>query len=900
MTGNLYVVDPVNHTIRRVTPGGMVTTFAGLAGVNGSGGGGDRCVVRARPARARHEAGSQSFLANSGFRGLNGRTGQRADRQPEIYPPPAMQSTALPPLRLLTGLLFTIAFTTAATAQSNYATPYYFSTFAGIPGGPGDADGPGPEARFKSPKAVAVDLSGNVYVADSDNHMIRKISPAGEVTTLAGSPELVGTSDGSGSNARFNSPQGIACDLAGNLYVADTRNHTIRKISSSGIVTTLAGSADSAGYADGTGSAARFSQPAGLALDSAGNLYVADLDMHNIRKISPAGLVTTLAGSAVDLTGNVDGTGTAARFGVPSGLAADNAGNLYVADSYNNNVRKISPTGTVTTVVSNGSAATFNNPQGIAVDSLGNIFVTSGTVIDKISPSGAITIQAGSTTDYGKADGIGTNAFFNQHPEGLAVDSNGIVYVADTRSHTVRKITPTGVVTTLAGSAGSDGNSVDGPAIDALFNRPDGVALDGNGNIYVADTTNDTIRKITASGVVTTLAGSVSAWGGTDGTGSAARFDVPGGIAADKSGNVFVADTGSFTIRKITPAGVVTTLAGMAREGGNTDGTGSAARFALPHSVAVEDNGNIFVADTGNHTIRKITSSGLVTTLAGFPGQKGSTDGVGSAALFYLPQGVALDGAGNVYVADTYNQTIRKITPAGLVTTLAGTAGLSGGDDGTGPAAHFDNPAGIAVDNHGNVFVADHNSTIRKITPAGVVTTLAGLRDRHGNQNGIGSTARFSSPGGIAVDQAGVLYVANTFSHNIRKGQLAGPPVISTQPLSQAVSVGSNVQLSVTAGSVPAPTYQWYFNGSAFSGATSGTLSLANARSTDAGDYTVVVTNSLGSVTSDKATLTVGPATPTAPSASSSGGGGGGSINSWFALALVALGVTRKFLGDRC
>ena len=271
--------------------------------------------------------------------------------------------------------------------------------------------------------------------------------------------------------------------------------------------------------------------------------------------------------------------------------------------------------------------------------------------------------------------------------------------------------------TTFAGIAPG---STDGTGSAARFNHPYGVAVDSAGNVYVADTFNNTIRKITPSGVVSTLAGLSGIRGGADGTGSTARFNQPFGVAADNAGNVYVADTANQAIRKITLCGVVTTLAGQIGNPGSADGAGGAARFFYPQSVTADSAGNVYVADTGNNTIRKITSSGVVSTLAGLAGSSGSADDTGSAARFYFPNGVAVDNAGNVYVADSQNYTVRKITPAGAVSTLAGLAGSSGSADGTGSAARFTFPNGVAVDGAGNIYVADAgNNTIRKITPAG-------------------------------------------------------------------------------------------------------------------------------------------------------------------------------------
>jgi sugar lactone lactonase YvrE len=269
--------------------------------------------------------------------------------------------------------------------------------------------------------------------------------------------------------------------------------------------------------------------------------------------------------------------------------------------------------------------------------------------------------------------------------------------VADTVNDTVRQITPSGVVTTLAGAAGQTGSAdtVGGPA---RFSGPEGVATDGAGNVYVADGGNGTIRKI-ASGAVTTLAGTAGVFGNADGTGAAATFEFPMGVGTDSANNVYVADAQNHNIRKVTPAGVVTTLAGPAGVvglGGTTDANGNSARFNGPSGVAVDSAGNVFVADTGNHTIRKITPAGDVTTFAGTALTSGSSDGTGTAARFSFPSGLAIDGSGNLYVADSGNGTIRKITPTGVVTTIAGVAGQAGFQMGTLPG-RLTGPVGVAV-----------------------------------------------------------------------------------------------------------------------------------------------------------------------------------------------------------
>jgi streptogramin lyase len=308
---------------------------------------------------------------------------------------------------------------------------------------------------------------------------------------------------------------------------------------------------------------------------------------------------------------------------------------------------------------------------------------------------------------------------------------------------------PAPQVSTVAGS----GNNAfaDGQGTSASFSFPYGVAVDPNGNAYVGDSTNYRIRKITASGNVTTLAG--SSWAFADGQGTAAKFKTPYGVAVDKNANVYVADFGNCRIRKITPNGNVTTLAGSG-VAGNADGQGTAASFSYPIGVAVDTNGNVYVADYGNHRIRKITASGNVTTLAG-SGTAGYANGQGTAASFNAPTGIAVDTNGNVYVGDQSNNRIRKITPSGNVSTLAGSGNYAFAD-GQGAVASFSSPAGVAVDASGNLYVADYgNNRIRKITPSGTVTTVG--------------EASFNAPAGVAVAANGNLYVADMYNHKIQK-----------------------------------------------------------------------------------------------------------------------------------
>ncbi len=319
------------------------------------------------------------------------------------------------------------------------------------------------------------------------------------------------------------------------------------------------------------------------------------------------------------------------------------------------------------------------------------------------------------------------------------------------------------VVTTLAGN-GAQG-TIDGSGTAASFNYPIGIAVNASGNLYVGDQFNEKVRQITPGGTVTTFAGNGSV-GSTDGAAATAAFYYPTGIAVDASGNIFVTDLGGNTIREITPAGAVTTVAGTGGTG-SLNGPAASATFSEPSGIAVDGSGNLFITDASNNKIREISSGGVVSTFAG-SGAIGSADGTGTAASFYYPYGIAIDGSGNLYVADARNNEIRKITSAGIVTTFAG-SGSPGAADGTGTSATLNYPTGIAIDTAGNLYVADNsNNEIRMITPSGVVTTIAGST-KSGDTDGTGTAAVFEYPYGIAIDKSGNIYVTDQGNDKVRK-----------------------------------------------------------------------------------------------------------------------------------
>jgi hypothetical protein len=451
-------------------------------------------------------------------------------------------------------------------------------------------------------------------------------------------------------------------------------------------------------------------------------------------------------------------------------------------------------------------------------------------------------------------------------------------------------------VVTLAGLPGASG-SADGTGSAARFAAPSDLAVDAAGNLYVADSDNNTVRKVSPAGVVTTLSGQPGVSGSSDGT-SSASFNHPTGIAVDSAGNIYVADTNNNEVRKVTAAGGVSTLAGVAGVTGSNDGSGTSASFHGPSGIAVTATGDLYVSDTLNHTVRKVTSGGTVTTIAGVAGASGFVDATGSAVRFHGPQGLVLDGSGNLFVADTNNNAIRKlVVSSGAVTTVAGQTGAAGSTDGANSQALFHFPSGVGVDASGNLYVADtDNHTLREIAPSGAAGTLAGLAGSSGSADGTGTSARFDFPTGVAVNSSGDIYIADTDNHVIRFVGTPAAPAITMQPQSQTVTAGTNVMFSVTATGKPAPTCQWFFNGAPIGGATSATLSLTNVQSANAGSYTVALTNSTSTVTSNTATLTVNPVSTPPSGGGSSGGGGGGAPSIWFcgSLSLLALAARMR------
>jgi uncharacterized protein (TIGR03437 family) len=647
----------------------------------------------------------------------------------------------------LTGLRLACLATVAACAAFGQA--YTISTFAGS--GP-QTSIPGTSTQLTLPTGVAADSVGNVYLVDPGvNSVLRLDARSGILTRVAGNgtPGYSGD-NGPGSSAQLNAPNAVALDSLGNIYIADSGNNVIRKLSD-GVITTIAGNGTFGFSGDnGPATAAQLNTPNGLAIDGLGNLYVANTSNSRIRKVSQ-GTITTIAGNGTRGFSGDSGPAASAELYYPSAVAVDAAGNLYICDSGNGRIREVS-NGTITTIAGGGKA-------GIGVS------------------------------------GPALNAQFA--PTGLASDPAGNLYISDVLAQLVSKISG-GMISTIAGTGAYGFSGDGGPATSAQLNSPLSVAADSSGNVFIADTYNYRIRKVT-NGTINTVAGGGTQSLGDGGPPIQSQLNSPQGLAADAQGNLYIADSFNNRIRKVAN-GVITTVAGngvrVPGSGGTFSGDGgpaTSAQLSGPQGVAVDTAGNIYIADTSNSRVRKV-SGGIITTVAG-GGKTLGDNGPATSALVNYPSGVAVDAAGNLYIADTNNSRIRKVTfSTGVITTVAGTGTIGySGDNGPAASAQLYAPSAVAVDSAGNLFIADAgNQRVRKVTN-GVITTVAGSIQGLSGDNGPGALAELNSPEGIAVSSNGV-YIADTGNNHIRLLTPGTPPAITLNGIVPIYSSASSIQ----------------------------------------------------------------------------------------------------------
>ncbi len=673
----------------------------------------------------------------------------------------------------------------------------YSQTISTYAGGIGEDSSATVYGRLNGPSSVAFDAAGNILISDNSftalifpnaNGIIRKVNPfTGIINTMQYPYQITY----------------IINDGSGNMYFS-TEDNRVCKMDTSGNTTLIAGTGSTGFGGDGSiATAAVLNRPIGLAIDGTGNLYIADANNSRVRKIDTSGIINTIAGGGSTLGDG--GLAISAQLLQPTGVAVDGLGNIYIADggccsSAMNRIRKVNTLGIISTDAGGGggptvdgvpaTATTISNPWDVRIDGSGNLYISdrSNGRIRKVNSSGIISTVATDMTPYG-----------------ITFDAMGNLYVADDGLHRVSKLnTATGILTTIAGNdTAFNGYSGDGgnPLL-ATFNATGDVAADRFGNLYMID--NGIIRKINASHIVSTFAGnSIIGFSGDGGPATAAELDAPTGICTDRVGNLYIADAGSAHIRKITGS-TITTIAGGGTTGLGDGGPATAAEITT-NDVAVDSIGNVYIADGGHSRVRKISiATGIISTLAG-TGTSGFSGDGGAATIAELanPGSIAVDPKGNVYFADGGNNRVRKIDTSGIITTVAGGGGDSG-DGGPATSAAI-GPGAITIDKYGSLYVASGNE-IRQVDVYGIIHTVAG-----GGTLGIWSehvpaTATALEPAvGITIDTNGNLFIS-TYEYpgvsysSIRKICCLGnvtdrPPLFthgSTQSISICASSGTN------------------------------------------------------------------------------------------------------------
>jgi uncharacterized protein (TIGR03437 family) len=727
-------------------------------------------------------------------------------------------------------LRFSILLLAGFTA---FAQQYTISTVAG--GAPPPTPATALSTSIGQPRKLAISGS-NLYF--SSGNSVFKIDASGALTLIAGNSRAGFSGDGGPAvNAQLNAPQGIALDSAGNVYIADSLNNRVRMVDTKGVISTFAGNGtvNPPGFWGDTGPAtdASLHLPSALAVDSSGKVYIAVSADNTVRVVTTDGLINLFAGSGYAgfygdyaagttsggvTTGANPGTAILAGLTNPQGVAIGPNGSILIADTGNGAIRSVDSKGVITTLSGNGTLGLSGDgtattlamlaPYGVALDSSGNLFVAeSGTNrIRKIDSAGNITTAIGDGIQGFAGDGGAPDKVEMSVPTSVAVDSSGNVYFADSLNNRIRKLA-SGNVTTFAGSGAFSHSGDGGPATSAQLNTPMGVAM-GNSSLgsaaslYIADTANNVVRSV-ANGLITNFAGTGTAGSSGDGNAAAgAQLNGPQGLAVDSAGNLYIADTQNHRVRKVAANGTISTVAGNGTAGFGGDGAAAAsAQLNLPFGVAVDASGNLYIAEFGDNRVRKVSANGNISTIAG-NGVSGFSGDNGQAASARLngPQGVAVDSTGNVYIADTANNRVRKVAPNGVITTVAGTgaAGVSG-DGGLAVNALVGNPVAVATDGVGNVYIADGSARVRKLFLSGIITTIAGTGIRgYSGDGGSAPNARLNGPSAVAVDATGTVWVADTLNNAVRQLQFSG----SGTTVSAVTSGASNLSGPVAPGEV--------------------------------------------------------------------------------------------------
>jgi hypothetical protein len=708
----------------------------------------------------------------------------------------------------------------------------WITTFIG--GGPNDI--PAVQADIYDPTQVFVDKAGNYYIAACSANRVYKVNTSGTVFVVAGLGPAGYAGDGvtgGAANALLNCPAGVTADSAGNVYIAEYYNYTIRKVDTNNTITTIAGIQGDCAY-NGDGSPAtsfELCHPNGIVVDGGGNLYIADTSNNRVRKLVIAtGTISTYAGTGVAGYNGDNITAITSELNQPNGLALDSANNLYIADTNNYRIRLVTKSnGIITTICGSGTrgfsgdggAATiaeistvysgiWSNSAGslVTIADNGNVRVRQFTVVGNPNTGIINTIAGNGGSGYSGDGGLPTNATFN-NLTGLAVSPNGVTYYAgDRNDYRIRGFTtgPSGVINTVAGNGNRTYPTLETatPPQGVVLNYPLGILEDPTGNTFVNDTENFVVRELVkSSDLVNLFAGNGTRGStGNGGPASAAELQYNYGLARDSSGNIYIADTQNCVVRQVAVStSIINIYAGKNASCGYSGDGGAAtsAQLNQPWGLSMDGNNNLYIADAYNHIIRKVTPGGTISTIAGTPGLAGFLgDGdPATAAKLNQPWGVSVDGSGNVFIADTYNCVIREVTASnGIIQTVAG-IGQNCGNTGDGIAVEkrLNYPNGILVDTNGNMFIPDTNNHIaRWVDPSGVMTTFAGTGSASLNCDACYATlSDLYYPSNIARDAAGDLLIVDQYNFRVREVSAFAAAGVSATDLSFGlVTVGAS------------------------------------------------------------------------------------------------------------
>ena len=788
-SGNLYIADTYNEVIREVNATThVITTVAGkytsayLGGYDGDGGQATAAKLNA-PMGVGVDSSGNIFIADS-------------------------RNNLIREVDATTKIISTVAGTDPTGAGSSSSSSFQSGGYAGD-GGPATA------AKLNSPQGMFITASGDLYFADTFNSAIREVSGSTQkISTVAGSGKYGnGGAGGLATNAKLSDPSGIVLDAAGDILIADTYNGVVREVSNAtGLISTIVGG-DAFGYSGdgGPASSSELASPGSVAVDGSNNVYVADTNNNVVREINAlTGKITTVAGGGEPVYLPIN------DYADP---VFDAAGNLFVADRGNDEVYEIDhATGEISVIAGNGTGgysgdggqarnAELHGPSGLAVLGSSTLFIadTYNSVIRAVDlNTGVITTYAGVASTvfgggYGGDGGLATAAMLNQ-PSALALDGAGNLFIADSHNNVIREVDAgTLKISTVAGNHTSGYSGDGGLATDAELSGPQGLAFDTSGNMFIADSGNNIIREVDATTkLISTIGGTDpghtgahsssstltnAGYSGDGGLATAAKLRSPTGIFVTASGDLYFADTFNNAIREISASsGNISTVAGVyegAYVGGyaGDGGPATAAQLSFPRGLAVDGAGDLFIADTSNSVIRKVDAATQnISTFAGAEGGLvySNNDGPATDATLANPDGIVVDSQGNIFIADEFFNAIREVNGlTGQMTTIAGngTYGYSG-DGGQATNAELADPAGLALDGHGNLFIADSgNNVIRELNlTTGIITTVAGNGTYGGSgDGGLATLAELSTPTGVAVDSAGNIYIADQYDNEIRE-----------------------------------------------------------------------------------------------------------------------------------